>query len=32
MDPLDLSMMKKMAVDSKAKGKKPESTRDLLGG
>ena len=31
MDTLDPSMMKKMAADSKAKGKKPGSTRGLPG-
>ena len=31
MDTLDLSMMKKTAADSKAKGKEPGSTHDLLG-
>ena len=31
IDTLDSSMMKKMAADSKAKGKKPGSARGLLG-
>ena len=31
MDILDSSMMKKTGADSKAKGKKPGSTCDLLG-
>ena len=31
IDTLDSSMIKKMAADSKAKGKKPGSTRGLLG-
>ena len=31
IDTLDSSMMKKTAADSKTKGSKPESTRDLLG-
>ena len=31
IDTLDLSMIKKTAADSKAKGKKPGSTRGLLG-
>ena len=31
IDMLDSSMMKKMAADSKAQGKKPGSTSSLLG-
>ena len=31
IDTLDLSMMKKTAADSKAKGRKPGSTHGLLG-